>query len=546
MTLLPPENEPTGTHRGESETVVAELLLEPENEAAGAEETAKPPKPRVTPMNRTVWIMAIVAVLALGAGILLSRFVISPAQAAADTEPPEAGAITVPVELRALSSDVVARGDAKYDDAVEVTLETGDLGGPAVVTGGVPEVGTELNAGSIALEIAGRPVIVLPGDLPVYRTLRVGVSGPDVAQLRAALNSMGIAAGEGDAYDANLASAVQALYARVGYPAPLAPEGDREALTAAQEGVTSAEKDLADAETALRTAGVGATNAERIAQDNLVNAAQRELDAARVCANAPTTYDPETGAALPKEPCSMSVIAAQEALNLAAAQRTEALKAPDTSAAVAARDSAASRLTTARTTLTEAQAAVLTPFPASEVVYVASLPRRVDAVTVKRGSTVSGAVMTISGATLEIVSSLDGADAALLTVGMPVEITAGDAVLPGSITEIRAPSDAAAGAGRMEVVITPGEITEEQRALLAGTNVRLRIPVSSTSGEVLAVPIAALTAGAGGESRVEVMRKDATEPEIVVVTTGLSAGGYAEIVSSEAPLDKGDLVVVGE
>ena len=537
MTLLPPENEPTGTHRGESETVVAEPLLEPENEAAGAEETAKPPKPRVTPMNRTVWIMAIVAVLALGAGILLSRFVISPAQAAADTEPPEAGAITVPVELRALSSDVVARGDAKYDDAVEVTLETGDLGGPAVVTGGVPEVGTELNAGSIALEIAGRPVIVLPGDLPVYRTLRVGVSGPDVAQLRAALNSMGIAAGEGDAYDANLASAVQALYARVGYPAPLAPEGDREALTAAQEGVTSAEKDLADAETALRTAGVGATNAERIAQDNLVNAAQRELDAARVCANAPTTY---------QEPCSMSVIAAQEALNLAAAQRTEALKAPDTSAAVAARDSAASRLTTARTTLTEAQAAVLTPFPASEVVSVASLPRRVDAVTVKRGSTVSGAVMTISGATLEIVSSLDGADAALLTVGMPVEITAGDAVLPGSITEIRAPSDAAAGAGRMEVVITPGEITEEQRALLAGTNVRLRIPVSSTSGEVLAVPIAALTAGAGGESRVEVMRKDATEPEIVVVTTGLSAGGYAEIVSSEAPLDKGDLVVVGE
>ena len=189
---------------------------------------------------------------------------------------------------------------------------------------------------------------------------------------------------------------------------------------------------------------------------------------------------------------------------------------------------------------------MLTPFPASEVVYVASLPRRVDAVTVKRGSTVSGAVMTISGATLEIVSSLDGADAALLTVGMPVEITAGDAVLPGSITEIRAPSDAAAGAGRMEVVITPGEITEEQRALLAGTNVRLRIPVSSTSGEVLAVPIAALTAGAGGESRVEVMRKGATEPEIVVVTTGLSAGGYAEIASSEAPLDKGDLVVVGE
>ena len=351
---------------------------------------------------------------------------------------------------------------------------------------------------------------------------------------------------DGDAYDANLASAVQALYGRVGYPAPQAPEADRDALTTAQEGVTSAEKDLSDAEAALRKAGTGANQSARIEQDNLVNSAQRDLDAARTCANAPTTYDPETGAALPKEPCPMTVISAQEALNLANARRTEALAAPDTSNEVATRDSAATRLTAARTTLTEAQAAVLTPFPASEVVYVGSLPRRVDAVNVKRGSTVSGPVMTISGATLEIVSSLDAADAALLTVGMPVEITAGDAVLPGSITEIRASTDAAAGAGRMEVVTTPGEITEEQRTLLAGTNVRLRIPVSSTSGEVLAVPIAALTAGAGGESRVEILRDGETDPEIVVVTTGLSASGYAEIVSSETPLEQGDLVVVGE
>ena len=62
-----------------------------------------------------------------------------------------------------LSSDSVARGDALYDDAVSVTLETGDLGGPAVVTGAVPVVGAEVAAGGVILEVTGRPVIVLPG-----------------------------------------------------------------------------------------------------------------------------------------------------------------------------------------------------------------------------------------------------------------------------------------------------------------------------------------------------------------------------------------------
>lgn len=63
---------------------------------------------------------------------------------------------------------------------------------------------------------------------------------------------------------------------------------------------------------------------------------------------------------------------------------------------------------------------------------------------------------------------------------------------------------------------------------------------------MLAVPDAALTAGPGGEVRVEVMRAGVEAPELVVVEIGLSAGGYTEIVSSEAPLVAGDLVVVGQ
>jgi hypothetical protein len=70
--------------------------------------------------------------------------------------------------------------------------------------------------------------------------------------------------------------------------------------------------------------------------------------------------------------------------------------------------------------------------------------------------------------------------------------------------------------------------------------------VSSTGGAVLAVPLAALTAGPGGESRVEVMADDGTTA-LVEVETGLAAGGYVEVTGAGgAALAEGDLVVIGE
>ena len=80
---------------------------------------------------------------------------------------------------------------------------------------------------------------------------------------------------------------------------------------------------------------------------------------------------------------------------------------------------------------------------------------------------------------------------------------------------------------------------------LQNTNVRVRVPVSSTQGEVLAVPLAALTAGPGGESRVELAGTGGKASSLVTVTTGLAADGYVEISSAESPLVAGDLVVVG-
>ena len=185
---------------------------------------------RLFTSNRIIWVIAAVAVVSLLAGMLLSRFIIAPGELASSASAPESGLITVPIEQRELANDVVVRGDANYDDSVEVKVETGDIGGPAVVTGQVPEVGSTFDGANVALEVAGRPVIVLPGELPVYRTLRIGVSGPDVTQLKQALQSVGINAGNvaSNVFDSAASAGVAALYARVGYTPPASPEGRSE------------------------------------------------------------------------------------------------------------------------------------------------------------------------------------------------------------------------------------------------------------------------------------------------------------------------------
>lgn len=510
-------------------------------------------RPRMTGSTRTIWIMAVTAVISLGAGLGLSRMIISPADAAAQAAPPDAGPITVPVELRALANDIVLRGDAIYEDPASVVLETGDIGGPAVVTGGVPEVGAMLDAGSVMLEITGRPVILLTGELPVYRTLRAGVSGPDVLQLKAALAALGINAGDpaSAAYDAATAAAVVELYARVGYPAPSAGEEADGAVEGSRDAVRSAEEAVASAQRALNLASAGAPQSEKVRLQAEVNTAQAELDELKAQCAAPVT-PPEDGSADPgTSSCSQSaIVRAQGALESAIAARAEGNAAPDTSEQRSALASAQRGLADAREALTEAQRDVITPLPASEVVYLSSTPRRVDAVSVTRGSTVAGtAVMSVSGATLQIAGAVAPADAELIAEGSPVTITlpGGDEV-PGVVQSIGVPPAGGTegeetASGRKRVIVVPDALTEVQRAELQGANVRMKIPVGSTDGEVLAVPTAALTAGPGGEARVEVLDGDTSV--LVTVETGLAAGGFVEVTAVDGSLAEGDRVVIG-
>ncbi|MCU1406425.1 MAG: hypothetical protein JWQ43_2728 [Glaciihabitans sp.] len=484
--------------------------------------------------NRVIWVMASVAVVALVAGLGLGHFIVSPSQAAADAEAPKPGLITVPVESRTLTNDVTIRGDATYADSVDVVLETGELGGPAVVTGQVPEVGSVFDAASIALEVTGRPVIVLPGDLPVYRTLRVGVAGPDVLQLKQALASIGIEPGnsESDVFDAATSAAIDALYDRVGYPAPSAGAESTSVSRSATEAVASGREALAQAQAALVSAQAGASLADRVEQENLVRTAQRALTSAQQLGVAAAIGD------------------AEDAVALAIVRRDTVNTAKNTAEETAAVTAATQQLTNAEADLVTANEASMTYLPAAEVLYLPGLPRRVDEISVSRGSTISGAAMRVSGATLVISASAAEADSQLLTVGNTASLAMpDDSVIGATITSIApattAGTETATASGRFTVMLTPDELTPEQLQSIQGNNVRVTIAVSSTDGDVLAVPLAALTAGAGGESRVEIATGTGLESELVEVTTGLAAEGFVEVADVTGTLAAGSLVVVG-
>ena len=206
-------------------------------------------------MRRGVAVGATVAlaVAAAGGGWLAGRGIKSPEQVALEAEPPPASLITVEVELAELTADVITRADVGYDEPVTLSLlgAIGDRESALVVTA-APERGADLAEGSVAIEIAGRPVFVLAGTVPVYRDLRPLDSGPDVEQLEQALARLGHFNGDPDpVWDGATGAAVNAWYEAAGYEANGASDAERVSLRAAHDRIDDARDSLAAAEKAL-------------------------------------------------------------------------------------------------------------------------------------------------------------------------------------------------------------------------------------------------------------------------------------------------------
>lgn len=344
--------------------------------------------------------------------------------------PPEAAPVTAEVERRRLDSTLVVRGDAAFASPEELVVRVGvEL---PVVTGTPLRVGDSVASGDVVVEVAGRPVIALPGRLPPYRDLHVGDVGPDVAQLEVALAALGLDVGTvDDELTEATARAVADLYDRVDHTPP--------AEVDAAPGAAEAAPDPAD--------------------DGAVEGA----------ADGPP-------------------------------------------------------------------AVVL---PMSEVTFATSLPRRVDRAPARVGGPLPEQTFLLSDSDLVVSVDLTAADADLLRAGMRARVTVpGGRALRGRLGPVRR-----TGTGARTTVRLPTLSPGRTRAV-RGANVKVSVPLGSSGGPVLVVPLAALSTDAAGTVRV--VRVDDGDTEAVEVVVGLAADGYAEVTPRDADeLAEGDDVVVG-
>jgi len=230
-----------------------------------------------------------------------------------------------------------------------------------------------------------------------------------------------------------------------------------------------------------------------------------------------------------------------------AVQAAEDRDGTDTTNAQRSITDAQERLDEAEADLAELEEDIGVRLPVAEVVFLANLPRSVTSIDVERGDFVAGPVMRISGTNVRITTGVSESNRPLLEVGQRVIIDSEqlDIEIEGEITELadrKGTNDVADT--RYYMLVTPtGEYNVSE---VVGVNFRLQIPLERSEGEVLAVPLAALSAGADGSSRVEIERADGSL-DLVTVEVGLQDKNRSlvEIKPIGDSVSEGDMVVIG-
>ncbi|MFE3853138.1 peptidoglycan-binding protein [Streptomyces griseorubiginosus] len=443
------------------------------------------------------WVaaVAVAAVLLTGAGIAASFVVKSPAQAAAEAEPPQQGVLTAPVENRVLKDSVIIRGTVVAGQSVDVAPSGagGEGTTSAVVTKAPKAVGTEVKAGQVLVEISGRPVFALKGRVPVYRDLKPGSTGGDVVQLQSALGALGHGTGADSrgTFGAGTKSALTAFYASIGYNPVSAQTEGTATVQDAQDAVTAAERAWQDAEDARQKT----TNDET---QKAVGRAAQDLERAR------TRLTEAQTAAGPMLPAS-------EVVYLSGfPARVDSVNA------------------------------VLGSAPTGKVMTVSAGRLAVNGYLQE-----SQKGLVRAGQKVEILSETTGVKATA-----SVRSVADTAATPQQTTGEVAQGTGTDGGGSTGATGAQGYlvVVQPDRALPAttvGQDVRLTVEAASTQGKALVVPVTAITAGSDGTTVVTVLEAGGRQRR-VEVTTGTTGDGYVEVKPvAGAALAEGDQVVTG-
>ncbi|WP_416976270.1 peptidoglycan-binding protein [Streptomyces sp. T028] len=462
---------------------------------------------------RQLGIIVTAVVLVGAGGWFAGSRLQSPADAAAAHEPPKAGPVTVAVERRSLTASVVAQGSIEFASPQSLALAgavgSSDSGSAASGSEGVaqrvtkaPVAGKEVKEGDVLMQLSGRPVLVLRGSVPMYRTLSPGTSGDDVKQLQKALTRLGFSAGSATGqYGQQLASAVSRWYKSKGFEAQEPSIADKQQLATLEAAVTTAQQGLL---TAQDTGGGSSAS-------------------------------PSNGTGSGSGSSSSGQAAA---LQLKSAQQ---------------------QLDAANTALSTFKAGYGTKVPAGEVVFLPDLPARMDKVSVKVGDTPSGPIGTVTSSEVVVQAVVQASDAKLLHKGMTAQVETtdgkkveGELVALGDEVPSTDAKDGQASAGTsgggstdasapvpVQISLPAGKLTKN-----ASGSAKVTIKVGASDGEVLTVPIAALHTSASGQATVQVQRDGKVVD--VSVKAGLSAEGQVEVTPSGSALKAGDQVVIGQ
>lgn len=180
--------------------------------------------------------------------------------------------------------------------------------------------------------------------------------------------------------------------------------------------------------------------------------------------------------------------------------------------------------------------------PADEVVFAGNPPVRVAERTVAVGDERANPLMTVTDAVVAIDGSLSLDEARLVTPDMQVQIDEPDLGIEatGVVSRVaEAPgTDGVDGFHVYFEIVVDGAPPS-----IVGASVRITVPIETTGGPVLVVPVSALSLAADGSTRVQ---KVAGENVVVVpVDPGLSAAGFVEVAPTGGTLEPGDMVVIG-
>ena len=293
--------------------------------------------------RRTVAV-GLVAALLLSVGAWVAGAQIrSPAQVAAETAAPDPSAITVPVEDRVLSSEVIVRGTVRYGSPQPVVLATSEIKQGAGVSADIvttrPRRGARVGEGTVAMSVSGRPVFVLRGAQASHRDMRPGSRGPDVRQLELALRRLGFFPGSIDGrYDGETAAAVANWYEAEGWEPFNSTDAQLDALRTARANAAQARDAYLQSQLTIKTTQEGVPRGD-IAQARIdLETARDSVDTAQ---HTLATQGRGVSLALANERRDNAVAAADVALKRAAvnkardaqldAQRTLAEAPPGTS-----------------------------------------------------------------------------------------------------------------------------------------------------------------------------------------------------------------------